>query len=196
MQKFFRYWAQQNPRWVGETNEVYPENVMVWAGILNDTIIGPFFFERNVTGETYSEMLTDHILPELHRKGFDSMDVCYQHDAPPHITAAPPHITAEVRQILDENFMSWIGRGTGDGNWLPWPPRSPDLNMLDFFLWGVLQHRVNLEEHRTIESVERTLLREAGAITHETMEKVHFNLKKRLHKCIEVDGALFEYLLK
>lgn len=163
---------------------------MVWAGIIDTQIIGPYFFERNVTGDAYSEMLTDYVLPELHRKGIDSIDVCFQHDG------APAHITAEVRQILDENFMSWIGRGVGTGNFSIWPPRSPDLNMLDFFLWGVLQHRVNLIANQTIEAVEEAVIREIQTITPEMLERVHLNLRKRLAKCIEVDGGLFEYLLK
>jgi hypothetical protein len=32
----------------------------------------------------------------------------------------------------------WIGRAAP----LPWPPRSPDLTPLDFFLWGFVKDRV------------------------------------------------------
>lgn len=163
---------------------------MAWAGIIDDQVIGPFFFERNVDGNSYSEMLTNYLLPELRRRNIDPMSVCYQHDG------APAHISAGVRQILDENFMSWIGRGVGTGNLCLWPPRSPDLNPLDFFLWGVLQHRVHLIEHPTIEAVEESVIREIQTITPEMLERVHLNLKKRLFKCIEVNGELFEYLLK
>jgi len=35
----------------------------------------------------------------------------------------------DVRTFLDEQYPNhWIGRG------VPWPPKSPDLNQLDFFL--------------------------------------------------------------
>ena len=44
---------------------------------------------------------------------------------------APPHCGSHVRRILDATFPNrWIER---DGP-TPWPPRSPDITPLDFFL--------------------------------------------------------------
>lgn len=37
-----RYWSDTNPAWMLESHTQYPQKVNVWAGILNDTIIGPF----------------------------------------------------------------------------------------------------------------------------------------------------------
>jgi len=37
--------------------------------------------------------------------------------------------------IFGCNISKWIGR---DGL-TPWPPRSPDITPLDFFLWGMLR---------------------------------------------------------
>jgi len=46
---------------------------------------------------------------------------------------APPHRGSHVRWFLDATFPNrWNGR---DGP-TPWPPRSPDITPLDFFLWG------------------------------------------------------------
>ncbi|KAJ4428267.1 hypothetical protein ANN_24284 [Periplaneta americana] len=42
------------------------------------------------------------------------------------------HFSLDVRRHLNATFPGrWIGR---DGT--AWPPRSPDLNPLDFYLWG------------------------------------------------------------
>lgn len=150
-------------------------------------IIGPYYFEANVSSETYLELLVDYLLAELHRRGFDSAQICYQHDG------APAHITNDVRQCLNDNFMCWIGRG--EGSLIAWPPRSPDLNMLDFFLWGVLQHRVNQLTSRSIDEVKRKVPAEIARITPDTLARVHENLFKRLHKCIEQEGGVFEHLL-
>lgn len=163
---------------------------MTWAGIIGTTIIGPFFFDANVTGETYLDMILGNILPELHQNGFDSADICYMHDG------APPHITADVRQCLDDNFHSWIGRGDGTGNISNWPPRSPDLNMLDFFLWGTLTHRVHIQEHSNVMDLSNTIANEIDGISEVVLARVQANLIKRLRKCIEVKGQLFEHLLK
>jgi hypothetical protein len=44
---------------------------------------------------------------------------------------APPHGGLPVRQFLEVTFRKrWIGR---DGP-TPWPPRSPDITPLDFFM--------------------------------------------------------------
>lgn len=163
---------------------------MAWAGILDTTIIGPFFFDANVSGETYEEMLTDYILPEIHRRGFDSIEICYMHDG------APAHITRDVRRCLDDNFHSWIGRGEGERKLLAWPPRSPDLNMLDFFLWGVLAHRVHMVEYDSVDELSDAVTRESNQIPEEMLERVQEHLLKRLRKCIEVNGGLFEHVLK
>ena len=59
----------------------------------------------------------------------------YLHDG------APPHFRLEVRDLLNQvglQGIRWIGQ---DGP-VPWPPRSPDLNPLDFCLWGYLKSEV------------------------------------------------------
>lgn len=184
------YWAQNNPRWVGELNELGAAKVMAWAGILGDQIIGPFFFDAHVNGDTYLEMLTDYILPELHRRRLDSSQICYMHDG------APAHITADVRQCLDDNFGSWIGRGEGRNKLMAWPPRSPDLNMLDFFLWGVLQHRVHMVEYNSIDEMSNAIVEQAQEILPHTLDRVQDHLLKRLRICVRENGQLFEQLIK
>lgn len=183
----YRHWSQNNPHWVSGLKEVCPKSVMAWAGILDTQIIGPYFFDRNVSSDSYMEMLTDFLLPELHRRGIDSNYICYMHDG------APAHRTAEVRQCLTDNFFGWIG--PGDGSFLAWPPRSPDLNPLDFYLWGVLQHEVHKTPAINAEEIQAKVTTEINLIPAETLEKVHGNLKKRLRKCIELNGGHFEHLL-
>ena len=51
----------------------------------------------------------------------------------------PPRRGSHVRRFLDAKFPNrWIGR---DGP-TPWPPRSPDITNLDFFLWGYVKDKV------------------------------------------------------
>jgi hypothetical protein len=62
-------------------------------------------------------------------------DMWYQHDG------APPHYGRRVRYSIDEEFHGrWICRGGP----IHWPPQSPDLNPIDFFLWGHLMENVYL----------------------------------------------------
>jgi len=41
---------------------------------------------------------------------------------------------------------AWIGRGGP----IPWPPQSPDLSPLDFFLWGYIKNNGYAEKIRNI----------------------------------------------
>jgi hypothetical protein len=60
-------------------------------------------------------------------------EMWFQHDG------APAHFTNIVHEYLDEKFGNkWIGRGGP----MTWPPRSPHLTQLDFFLWVYMQSLV------------------------------------------------------
>ena len=71
---------------------------------------------------------------------------------------------------------------------LPWPPRSPDLSMCDFYLWGFLKSRVYAGKPRTLgelKTAKRENIREIG---EETLVKVEANFKKRLQICARENG--------
>ena len=60
---------------------------------------------------------------------------------------APPHFSCFMTDVLNERFPdAWIGRGGP----IPWPPPSPDLSPLDFFLWGYFKNLVYAEKIRNI----------------------------------------------
>ena len=64
---------------------------------------------------------------------------------------APPHSSSFVTDVLNERFPdAWIGR-VGP---ILWPPRSPDLSPLDFFLWGYIKNIVYAEKVRNIQHLQ------------------------------------------
>ena len=52
-----RYWSSENPHWMEATKEQGCPKLMVWCGIWDSKIIGPFFFDVSVNGENYLHML-------------------------------------------------------------------------------------------------------------------------------------------
>ena len=57
----------QNPELFYDRNECRM-TLMVWAGLCgNGSMIGPFFFDGSVSGESYLAMLNENVLPELMR---------------------------------------------------------------------------------------------------------------------------------
>ena len=118
------YWATVNPELQLEIPNS-KQGVQVWCGMTSRGLIGPFFFDGNVTAAAYLAMLTEFLWPKLMRR-----KLLFQRDG------APAHYALDVRAWLDSKFPNrWIGRRGP----VEWPPRSPDLTPCNFFLWGYLK---------------------------------------------------------
>lgn len=181
-----RYWATENPHWMQEHHTQYPKKVNVWAGIIDNRIIGPYFFEENLTGPRYLDFLQNFLLPELNRLFPNRNDLWLQQDG------APPHYAVLVRNYLDNVFANrWIGRRGS----IEWPPRSPDLTPLDFFLWGYLKSKVYLNRPQNINELKERIRIEVAQITPEVIENVREEFAARLSHCILAEGKQFEHLL-
>lgn len=159
---------------------------MVWAGVIDEKLIGPYFFPANVNQETYLTMLGDFLKPELDYLGIDPQDIWFQQDG------APPHFSNCVRHWLDESFPNWIGRGS----LFPWPPRSPDMTPLDFFLWGFIKHHVYLEQPMDLVHLKARIIEFFALVTREMLYKVHYGAIKRAQLCMNVGGAHIEHVKK
>ena len=78
----------------------------------------------------------NEVLPELLENVplADIRGMWFQHDG------VSAHFAVAVRQLLDARYPNrWVGRGSH----IAWPPRSPDLTSLDFYLWGHLKSLVH-----------------------------------------------------
>ena len=79
-----------------------------------------------------------------------------------------------------------------------WPPRSPDLTPLDFYLWGDIKRIVYSEE-----ITSRTQLREKIISAFEQVKTQTFvllnlknNLVRRANLCLQINAGHFEQLLR
>ena len=135
------------------------EKLHVWVGLCdNGSIIGPHFFNRHVNGRTYCGMLErvvfpaeSHMYAQRHINGrFDG--VWWFQDG------APPHGSLQVRHVLRQRFED---RVVALHHPVEWPPRSPDLTPLHFFLWGYLKKIKFMKFHHRIwqSSEERLWMR-------------------------------------
>lgn len=188
-----RYWSRENPHWMMEKHTQYPQKVNVWAGIIGNRIIGPFFFDENLTGALYLAFLRNTLMPLIlelfpsdHNPDVVHDSVWFQQDG------APPHFARDVRQFLDTVFPErWIGRRGP----IEWPPRSPDLTPLDFFLWGYVKSKVYLHKPANTEELKNRIREEILQITPEVISNVLESYVNRLAFCQEVGGCHFEHLL-
>jgi len=121
-------WSHDNSHETSVSNFKRRFTVNVWCGVLGNKLIGPFVFDSNLKGNAYEVFLRNGLpgfledIPLMIRS-----QMYFQHDG------APPHYTRHVRDYLNESFPNgWLRRGGP----VAWPPRSPDLTSLDFYLWG------------------------------------------------------------
>lgn len=183
-----RYWSKINPKWVDSRKGISGKNLMVWIGVIDTNIVGPYIFERGgVNSQRYLNMLNEYVVPELYRLGKNPNEIIYMHDG------APPHITEGVRNFLTDNFFGWMGRG--NGSILQWPPRSPDFNPLDLFVWGYLSDLVYLIKPTSIDDLQMKIIEAVDNITADMLTKVQDNFMKRVKKCLGENGFIFEHLL-
>lgn len=159
---------------------------MVWVGIINENIIGPYFFDTTVNAESYRVMLNQFVRPELERLGINANEIYYMHDG------AGPHIATNIRNFLSDNFLGWIGRG--EGGIEEWPARSPDFNPLDFFLWGFLSNLVYQTRSTSIQELQNKIEEAIDNVTVQMLQRVQINFMNRMQKCIEENGNIYEHL--
>lgn len=180
-----RHWSEENPEWVINCKSQYSQKVNVWCGILNERIIGPFFFEGNLNAQRFLEFLEHDFMDALENIPLqDHRNLHFQLDG------SPVHNAALVREWLNTHFENcWIGRNSP---LVEWPPRSPDLTPLDFFLWGTIKNKVYKSRPQTIEDLRVRIRNACAEITQEQLRKVQRHILRRYEKCIELHGGLVE----
>lgn len=185
-----RYWSNENPHIIREEHTQYPKKRNVWAGILGDEIIGPFFIEGNLTADKYLSLLIDHIVPAMQIsariQNIPWEEVYFQQDG------ASPHYARIVRNYLNAVFPNrWIGRGGP----IRWPARSPDLTPLDYFLWGFLKDRVFRTRPENLDEMCDRIIEFCAVPDDEMFERVRESFEERVFVCMSEAGKHFEHLL-
>ena len=94
--------------------------------------------------------------------------------------------------------VEWLGRNTPDFiTPQQWPAKSPDLNVLDYSLWGILLASIadNRPHIESLNQLKATLIDCWNAIPMRTVQKACASWIPRLRSCIEMQGGHFEHTL-
>lgn len=89
-----------------------------------------------------------------------------------------------ISEVKSRVPVGSISRG---GN-INWPPRSPDLTPMDFFLWGYLKSKVYVNKPTSLAQLRENIRHEMAAITESTCRAVMRNFAVRLNEYRERDG--------
>jgi hypothetical protein len=174
-------WSKTKPEFRMASGFKSP-SLHVWAGLWAGGLVGPFFFNGNITGASYLDMLKFNVWPALHQiPNLDHM--MFEQDG------APPHWSLAVRQWLDKHFPTkWIGRNGP----IAWPPRSPDITPMDFSLFGTVKDRVYSRKAKSMDQMKQFVIEEFEKIDLGYCQRTCAHVMKRMKACVRMGGAQTE----
>lgn len=187
----YHHWSVLNPHRIRRTNFQFRFSVNIWCGIINGLLIGPRILPPRINGMIYLnflqndlENLLEDVPLAIRQRMFFMLD------------GAPCHYHVEVRDFLNAEFPErWIGREGA----IAWPPRSPDLTPMDFYVWGFMKNIVYGPGRPEIQNINelRQRVHEAAEQVRQqnAMERACQSLLRRARLCIECNGENFEQLL-
>lgn len=181
------YWSRNNPRLHRTARHQHRFGFSMWVGIFGTQLIGPFFYNHSLTAEHYRNLLECDLEETLDSLPLAKVRNCwFQQDG------APAHNAFIVREYLSQRFpQKWIGTHST----IPWPPRSPDISPLDFFLWGYCKNYVYQHDLESEEQLRQLVIEAFENITPDTLRSVLDSTVTRSYLCLENNGHLFEHAL-
>lgn len=163
----------------------FSQHVMVSAGICYSGKGRLHFVAEKV--KVNAEYYTKSLLPDLLNDCHTLLDneFIFQQDG------APAHTAHQTQQLLHTKCPAFIGKDE-------WPPNSPDLNPLDYCVWGIMLDRYNQLSAKPKSCSELKIALQGiwDALPHTPMQKSIQSFRKRLQSCIRAEGGHFEHLLK
>lgn len=184
----FHHWADANPKIIKESRFQEKFGFNCWCGILGDQLIGPILYEGTLNGPRYLELLKNEVEDIL-----DGLPLCKMINTVWQQDGAPPHNSREVQTYLNEKYgIRWIGTNGP----IRWPPRSPDITPLDFFIWGHVKNLIYINTFHDVGELRQKVLEVFSSITNSQIKHCHRSIIKRITKCIELGGGHIEHVLK
>ena len=91
--------------------------------------------------------------------------------------------------------MIYSQRWIGHREVLPWPPRSPDMTPMDFFVWGTLKQKVYSVSINSREQLRDRIIDAVHQISSEQCLAAIYQVSARCNACIGARGQHFEQYL-
>jgi len=77
-----------------------------------------------------------------------------------------------------------------------WPPNSPDLNPVDYAIWGALQEMVYRRRRFTsVEQLKNAIITEWGKLSQRFIDRAITEWRRRLERVVQEQGGHIEHCL-
>ena len=95
-----------------------------------------------------------------------------------------PHTEHETLQLLQRDTPEFIAPDL-------WPPNSPDLNPVDYKIWGMIKQRVYQTRICDITELKERLIDVWRGLQQSVVDEAIDDWRKRLRACVHVKGGHF-----
>jgi transposase len=166
------------------TRSTFSKSVMVSVAVSKMGMIELIFVDPGVkvNGKYYREIvLSQQMLPAIKHIAGDVF--VFQQDS------APAHRARETIELLQRETPQFISPDL-------WPPNSPDLNPVDYTIWGVVQQRVYEKRVYNVDELKQRLSEVWAGMNQNVISSAISEWRKRLRACVQAQGRHFEHLLQ
>lgn len=162
----------------------FSQHVMVSAGVCHSGR-GRLHFvpdETKINAGNY----TGKLLPLL----LEDCQNLLQHDFVFQQDGAPAHTARQTQEWLATNCPDFIGKEE-------WPPNSPDLNPLDYCVWGLMVAAYQKHRPKPTTKAELKVVLQIiwEGLSQDSIDKAVLGFRKRLRACVKANGGHFEHVL-
>lgn len=156
-------------------------SIMVWGAVSGEgkfplVIIDPGVKVNQIY---YQRAILERVVKPAGQRIFGNRQWSFQQDS------APAHSAKNTQAFCAANFPDFIKSSD-------WPSSSPDLNVMDYAIWGILEARVNATKHRTLDALKRAVKREWDKLSMHLIRTAVSFWRRRLQACVDANGGRFE----
>jgi inhibitor of nuclear factor kappa-B kinase subunit alpha len=158
-----------------------PGSVMVWGAVSSRGKFPLVFVESGVkvNAAYYREAILEGCLKAGAQRVFGQDQWTFQQDS------APAHKAKVIQDWCQAEIPDFIRSSE-------WPPSSPDLNPLDYAIWGILEAKVNAIQHTSLDSLKKRLRAEWGKLSMNHVRNSIASWRRRLQAVVKQRGGRFE----
>lgn len=185
------YWGTSPPEETTDRNLKGQKVTCFVAFNAKHGIIGPYWFEEEgktvtINAVRYRDVIRKFdndvsaiLSPNQRRNAWFMQD-----GAPPHTA----HATLDYLKVLFQTRLLALGTDH------PWSPHSPDLNPLDFWLWGAAKDVVYKDRPVNLNDLKTKITEYIQQISPYLCKKVGNNFTVRMKACLKRDGGHIEHI--
>ncbi|GBN95332.1 hypothetical protein AVEN_257526-1 [Araneus ventricosus] len=97
---------------------------------------------------------------------------------------------SSVQKYIRDTFQQQV---IGYGGCVEWPPHSPDMNPLNFFLWGCMKQRVYEIPPPALQELRNRITDTCASVLPTMLYILQREVQSRVQMCIVAEGLHFEH---